>query len=622
VRFFFSHVARRNRLPSACQWTAQALTPPFMSAAFLQHFLQHAGRRIPVVLGLVLAVAALEAAGVMLLMPLLELLGLGQIKAAGNLNAVWRQVFAGAGLPASLEVVLACFVSLLIAQAALRRMMDHLNARIEADYTVQLRDRLYRAMVHARWLEFTRLRSAQVTRVLTQEVDRLGFAAQQMTGLAGLVALAIVHCGMAALLSVPLTALAMGCGLVMAACLRPLNRRVQAAGQASQAHRAEMSNAISEHLAGFKVAKSHGRGEHHLQIFTRVTHAIADHFMAAHRTFATSRTFFELSGWVALTAFLYVAVAWVKLPTAQLVLMVFVFNRLLPRIGAIQTSWQRLLQSQASFETVQKLQAELDAAAEAESAPAGQPFKLQAGLRFRQVTFRYGGEAAIGGNAVTGLDLTIPARQMTALVGPSGAGKSTVGDLLLGLLSPTEGAVLVDGEVLAGARLNAWRQSIGYVPQEPFLFHDTVRANLLWASPQATDDELRNVLRAAAAEEFVTRLPQGLDTVLGDRGVRLSGGERQRLTLARALLRRPTLLLLDEATSALDTENERLVQEAIEKLHGELTLVVIAHRLSTIRKADQVIVLGAGQVVESGAPDELARREHGAFRKLMHLSTL
>lgn len=574
------------------------------------------------VLGLVVAVAGLEAAGVMLLMPLLELLGLGNIQAAGNLNGVWRQVFAGVGLPASLEVVLSCFVTLLIAQAALRRITDYLNARIEADYTVLVRDRLYRAMVQARWLEFTRLRSAQVTRVLTQEVDRLGISAQQITGLAGLLAMAIVHCSMAAFLSVPLTGLALGCGLVLAACLHPLNRRAQAAGQASQVHRAEMSTAISEHLAGFKVAKSHGRGEHHRQVFERVTHAIAEHFMAVHRTYSTSRIFFELAGWVALTAFLYVAVAWVKLPTAQLVLMVFVFTRLMPRIGAIQTSWQRLLQAQASFDSVQQMQAELDAAAEAEPPGAGQPFALQSGVQFKQVTFGYGGEAGAGELAVRELDFLIPARQMTALVGPSGAGKSTVGDLLLGLLSPTEGTVLVDGEVLAGGRLNAWRQSIGYVPQEPFLFHDTVRANLLWASPDATEDELRKVLRAAAAEEFVMRLPQGLDTVVGDRGVRLSGGERQRLTLARALLRRPTLLLLDEATSALDTENEQLVQEAIEKLHGELTLVVIAHRLSTIRKADQVIVLGAGRVVESGAPEELAGREHGAFRKLTRLGTL
>ena len=593
-----------------------------MISTFFKHFLQRAGRRLPVVLLLVVVVAGLEAAGVMLLMPLLELLGMGQIKAAGNLNGVWRQVFAWLGLPASLEVVLSCFVALLVAQAAFRRVMDFLNARIEADYTVQLRDQLYRAMVHARWLEFTRLRGAQVTRVLTQEVDRLGIAAQQMTALAGLVAMAVVHCGMAALLSLPLTALALACGLVLAACLRPLNRRVQAAAQASQVHRAEMSSAINEHLAGFKVAKSHGRGEHHLEIFTRVTHAIAEHFIAAHRTFSTSRTFFELSGWVALTAFLYVAVAWAKLPTAQLVLMVFVFTRLLPRIGAIQTSWQRLLQTQDSFQAVQKLQAELDAAAEPEPLAAGPPFALESGIQFRQVTFRYGAEAVTDRNAVTSLDLSIPARQMTALVGPSGAGKSTVGDLLLGLLTPTEGAVLVDGEGLAGARLNAWRQSIGYVPQEPFLFHDTVRANLLWARADATAEELHVVLRAAAAEEFVARLPQGLDTVVGDRGVRLSGGERQRLTLARALLRRPTLLLLDEATSALDTENERMVQEAIEKLHGELTLVVIAHRLSTIRKADQVIVLGEGRVVESGPPEELARREQGAFRKLINLGTL
>jgi len=206
---------------------------------------------------------------------------------------------------------------------------------------------------------------------------------------------------------------------------------------------------------------------------------------------------------------------------------------------------------------------------------------------------------------------------MTALVGASGAGKSTLADLTLGLLTPNTGRVLVDGEPLTGDRLAAWRNSIGYVPQEPFLFHDTIRANLLWARPDATEEDLRVVLRAAAAEEFVTRLPQGLDTVVGDRGVRLSGGERQRLTLARALLRRPTLLVLDEATSSLDHENERLVQEAIAKLHGELTLVVIAHRLSTVQQAEQVVVMGEGRVLESGSPDELIQHGDGLFRQLV-----
>lgn len=585
-----------------------------MSTAFMRSFLAFAGPRAVASLALVLALALVEAASLLLLVPLVELLGLGQVQAAANLGSVWRKIFAALGIPANFELVVGAFVGLLIVQAGLRRGSDHLNARIEAGYTAHLRDRLYEALVQARWLAFTRLRAADITRTLTQEVDHASFAAQQGLSLLSVCCLALVHVTMATVLSPSLTALALVCGVVLALVLRPLNRRSHEAGKASQTLRAELNTAIAEHLAGFKVAKSHGRGSHHLDRFRRATHALAGHAIESRQIFSATRVYFELAGWLALMFFLYVAVKWAQLGTAQLVLMVFVFTRLLPRIGAIQSTWQHIVHYQPAYLAVEKMRAEFVAAREAMDAGAAR-LELQREIRFEQVAFRY--DSTGDRTAVHDVSLAIPARRMTALVGPSGAGKSTLADLLLGLLTAAEGRVLVDGEPLDGARLGAWRNSIGYVPQEPFLFHDTIRVNLLWARPEATEEELRAVLRAAAAEEFVNRLPQGLDTIVGDRGVRLSGGERQRLTLARALLRRPTLLLLDEATSSLDTENERLVQEAIERLPGELTLVVIAHRLSTVRKADQVIVLAGGRVVESGTPEELSRLEAGVFRQML-----
>ncbi len=585
-----------------------------MSTAFIRSFLAYAGARAFVAMALVLALACVEAASLLLLVPLVELLGLGQVQAAANLGSVWRKVFAAFGIPANFELVVGAFVGLLIVQAGLRRASDMLNARVEAGYTAYLRDRLYESLVQARWLAFTRLRAADITRTLTQEVDHASFAAQQGLSLISVCCLALVHVTMATVLSPSLTALALGCGVVLALVLRPLNRRSHEAGKASQTLRAELNTAIAEHLAGFKVAKSHGRGSHHLERFRRATHALAGHVIESRQIFSATRVYFELAGWVALMFFLYVAVKWAQLGTAQLVLMVFVFTRLLPRIGAIQGTWQHIVHYQPAYAAVEKLRTEFLAAREELDGGTAR-LELQREIRFEHVSFRY--DSTVDRTAVHDVSLTIPARRMTALVGPSGAGKSTLADMLLGLLTSAEGRVLVDGEPLDGARLGAWRNSIGYVPQEPFLFHDTVRANLLWARPEATEEELRAVLRAAAAEEFVARLPQGLDTIVGDRGVRLSGGERQRLTLARALLRRPTLLLLDEATSSLDTENERLVQEAIEKLPGELTLVVIAHRLSTVRKADQVIVLSGGRVVEAGTPEELSRVEAGVFRQML-----
>jgi len=217
--------------------------------------------------------------------------------------------------------------------------------------------------------------------------------------------------------------------------------------------------------------------------------------------------------------------------------------------------------------------------------------------------------------AVAEVTLQIAAGRSVGLAGPSGCGKTTVADLLLGLLRPDRGSIAIDGAPLNEEGSASWRDQIGYVAQDTFLFHDTVRANLLWAQPAASEDDLREALRLAAADRFVAQLPQGLDTVLGDRGIRLSGGERQRLALARALLRRPKLLILDEATSALDSENERAIQESIEGLRGRLTVLVITHRLTTIRDADVIYVMDEGRVVESGGWSELLQRD-GRLAKL------
>ena len=202
-------------------------------------------------------------------------------------------------------------------------------------------------------------------------------------------------------------------------------------------------------------------------------------------------------------------------------------------------------------------------------------------------------------------------------MGSSGAGKSTIADLLMGLITPEMGRITVDGVPLEHSQ--SWRESIGYVAQDTFLFHDTVRANLLWARPDATESELSEVLTMAAAEEFVSRLPQQLDTVIGDRGATLSQGERQRLALARALLRRPKLLVFDEATNSLDSENETRILSAIEHLRegiagAGVTTVLIAHRLSTIRWADLIYVIEAGRVVESGDWTTLSVKLDGRFR--------
>lgn len=220
-------------------------------------------------------------------------------------------------------------------------------------------------------------------------------------------------------------------------------------------------------------------------------------------------------------------------------------------------------------------------------------------IRLEQVTFRYGGER--GG--ITGIDLDLPAGSLTALVGESGSGKTTLGRLLLGLAQPESGRILINGIDLAACDGAQWRSRIAWVPQQPFIFSASIRDNLLLGSPAASNDEIRTALQAAAAWTFVEALPNGLETVLGDRGAGLSGGELRRLALARAYLRQADLIILDEPTAGLDAENEALISSVLQKLALKRTVLVISHRETTVRSAQRVAVMAGGrivQVVEAG----------------------
>ncbi|HEV2104110.1 MAG TPA: ABC transporter ATP-binding protein [Candidatus Eisenbacteria bacterium] len=239
---------------------------------------------------------------------------------------------------------------------------------------------------------------------------------------------------------------------------------------------------------------------------------------------------------------------------------------------------------------------------------------LADGIRFEGVTFAY----EPGRPVLHGLSFGVRRGEVVALVGASGAGKSTTLDLLARFYDPTAGRVLLDGVDLRDASLASLRGQLGVVTQETILFHDTVRANIAYGLSGVAQEHVERAARAAHAHEFIARMAQGYETLIGDRGVRLSGGERQRLAIARALLRNPPILLLDEATSALDSESERLVQEALARLMERRTVLAIAHRLSTVQHADRILVFEQGRIVQQGRHAELVA-EDGPYRRLHEL---
>jgi ATP-binding cassette subfamily C protein len=589
-------------------------TRPSLFWSYLLAVCRYARWKAVISLTLLIALGLAEGIGLLMIIPLLQLIGFGSTAGSGGITAAIGHLLALAGLPLTLPAILCVYVVLVATSAVASRFREVLNVEIVKGFTNFLRNDLYAALTRVDWLSFTRIRAADITHVLTAGMEMVGFGIQQLLLLVSILVIAGVNLGVALTLSPALTALALGTGILLLLILRPLNQRALHTGEELHQARKEMFAVVTDHLSGMKVAKSYGLEKHFAHHFRLTTGRLVDQFLEFARINAASRMFYEIGAAVALSLLFLCAIELMHLPATYLLLMAFLFARLLPKLSRAQQCYQRIRNMLPTYGAALAMQERLVQGQEPRRTPAGQPLHLDRGIELHRVSFRYDKTRQV--DAVHQLDLMIPARQLTAITGPSGAGKSTLADLLLGLLAPDEGQILIDGALLEGPRLHDWRRAVGYVPQEAFLFHDTVRANLQWAQDDAGEEDMWRVLQMAAAADFVSRMPQGLDTVVGDRGVRLSGGERQRLALARALLRRPSLLLLDEATSNLDVENERQIQEAVRCLQQDLTVVVIAHRLSTVRRAQRIVVLDQGQVMAVGAWEQLANLP-GLFRSLL-----
>jgi ABC-type multidrug transport system fused ATPase/permease subunit len=309
-------------------------------------------------------------------------------------------------------------------------------------------------------------------------------------------------------------------------------------------------------------------------------------------------------------------------PIAPIFVALLLFHRGMQAVISVQSGWQGTMDKIGSVEMVDD---EFTAVLQnQEQSGTRRLDSLREGIELQNVHFAYNDE---DGDVLRDINIDIPVNTTVALVGESGAGKSTLVDLLTLMLKPRTGTLTIDGVPHDEVDLASWRDQTGYVSQETVVFDDTVANNIhLWQGDIEDDPALRERMIHAAerahAHHFIQDLPNGYQTVVGDRGVRLSGGQRQRLFIARELFKEPNLLLLDEATSDLDTASEQHIQSSIDALKGETTVVIIAHRLSTVKNADRVYVLDEGRVVEAGRYDELRMRENGEFREMVEMQSL
>jgi ATP-binding cassette subfamily C protein len=560
-----------------------------------------------------LGASATEGIGLMLLVPLLQLVGVeAQRGPLSGFVTTFAAALSTVNLRPTLGLVLGVYVGVVALQTVLQRRQSMLGALFEQEIVTALRTRLYRAIAGARWTHFSQERLSTCTQVLTEETARVGTATYcTIDVLVGVVTTAI-YLGLAVRISPAMTTLVLAGGAILAVSVRGRIEEARLVGENYSRASSRLHAAISDHLSSLKLARGYGVEQRHTEEFDRLSKQLDDVRADTLRSATRLRQRLNVGSAGVLAAIVYVSYTVLSVSTAQLLLLLLLFARLVPRLTGLYEKSQTIASLLPSFVTVSEVERRCLAAAEP-PVRAACGFDLADRIDFERVTFDYPQDSER--SAVCEVSMTLGVGATTAIVGPSGAGKSTIADILMGLIEPSSGRLLVDGAPLTRDHLVAWRDSIGYVPQEPFLFHDTVRANLLWARQTASEEDLWRALRLAAADTFVAALPHGLDTVVGDRGVLVSGGERQRLSLARALVREPRLLILDEATSSLDSENEARIQQAIERLHQQMTIVVITHRLSTIQRADTIHVIDRGRLVESGSWDDLIGRG-GRFREL------
>ncbi len=383
-----------------------------------------------------------------------------------------------------------------------------------------------------------------------------------------------------------------------------LSRRLRAAASRSQESMAEAASLLAESVGGAKVVQGFGMERFEIGRFRSALERMLRADLKGARTAALAPAVLELLGAAAGAILFYVAAVWIR----RDVLNPGDFLVVVTSLGFLFMSLRRF--NQLNVELQQGLAAAsrvfhmMDRERDIQDREGARPLPaFSREIRFEQVDFAYDGEKVL-----EGIELTIRRGEVVALVGPSGSGKTTLAHLVPRFYDPSSGRISVDGHDLREVTLASLRSQIGIVTQETVLFDDTVRNNIAYGRADVPLERVIEAARAAHAHEFVEKLPRGYDTLVGERGARLSMGERQRITIARALLKDPPVLILDEATSALDAESERLVQEALDNLMRGRTCIVIAHRLATVRRADRIVVMESGRIVEQGAHRELLAR--------------
>ena len=553
-----------------------------------------------------------DAASILSVAPVISILAKGQSDDA--ITPYMTMVVDALGVNKSIETFLLIFVILSVISSLVRVGINYFILRAQYIVRTDMVIGTAEFILYSGINYINRQRQGDFINTLTQEIVRVAEAFTALSRLIAPVAQVAILMFIPFYISWKLTAISLAAALLLTFPLRLFRKMSYRLGVTHTKSSNYFNAMLQEMLANIRLIAGYANEKLSLLSLDRALGLMRDAALKSQILQTSIYTAHEPIG-IILVFVTFLVGKNLEVPLAEVAVIIYAFNRLAGTLANINQYKYQLLNLYPSYEQLMNIRKDADGARLVFGNK--KVTSIRDGIRLENIFHTYDTNAPVLKN----INLFIPAGKMTALVGASGSGKSTLADLVLGMQVPTSGRIFIDDHPMEDIDISIYRQSIGYVPQQSSLMHASIRENIVWANPQASDSDIRESCRLANADEFISKLEEGIDTVVGDRGVRLSGGQVQRIALARAMVRKPSLFILDEATSALDSSSENMIQSAIENIVGKSTILAIAHRLSTIAKADNIVVLDHGEIIEQGTFDNLISQK-GAFYRLVELQQI
>ncbi len=545
-----------------------------------------------------------EGFGITALLPLLNTIFTQKIQASETaapppewsafLNDMVHRVLSVLGLDATTGVLLTLFVACIILKCALIFLANKKIGFTVTLVATEMRLNLLKALFATRWEYFIRQPIGQLTNGVATEAHRASLAFQFGAKMASMAVESAIYLVLAFLVSWKATLLALGGGGFILVALRRLIRKNRKAGKNQTVHTQALITQMTDILISIKPLKAMAREDSADAVLTDRTRLVNRALQKQVLSKASLSSFQEPILTLFLVLCLYSALVFWNLSLTAIMAMVFFIGKTLKQFQKIQHEYINLVEYESAYwSLIEKTQ---KAQAAREVLTGTREPRIERSIRFESVDFAYSDH-----HVLKKASLVLPARALTVLCGPSGSGKTTIADLLIGLFRPSAGEIWIDELPMAEVDLHRWREMIGYVPQESILLNDTVFQNVTLGQSGVSESDVEKALRAAEAWEFVQAMPEGIFSIVGERGSMLSGGQRQRIAIARALLKRPALLILDEATTALDPATEREICATLRRLRGEITIFAISHQPTLFECADLAFRIEEGRITREKA---------------------